>query len=87
MPRGISKGTGLIGLCHLLGIPTSAAVAFGDGMNDLEMIQAAGLGVAMGNAHDDLKRAARVVALCNDADGVAEVVREHVLTRGRVPGG
>ncbi len=86
MPRGISKGGALIRLCDLLGIPASKAAAFGDGMNDLEMIQVAGLGVAMGNAHGELKRAARVLAPSHDADGVAEVLREHVLARGRRSG-
>ena len=86
MPRGVSKGAALIRLCDLLGIPTSTSAAFGDGMNDLEMIQVAGLGVAMGNAHDDLKRAARILAPSNNADGVAEVLWEHVLARGRLRG-
>ena len=59
--------------------PPSAAVAFGDNLNDLEMIQAAGLGVAMGNAHADVKRAARIVAPSNDEEGVAAVLWTHVL--------
>ncbi len=77
--RGVSKGGALIRLCGLLGVPPSAAVAFGDNLNDLEMIQAAGLGVAMGNAHPDLKRAATVVAPGNDENGVAAVLWAHVL--------
>lgn len=79
-PRGTSKGAGLIRVCGLLGIPASATMAFGDNLNDLEMIQAAGLGVAMGNAHADVKRAARVVAPSNDEDGVAAVLWSHVLS-------
>jgi hypothetical protein len=78
-PRGVTKGAGLVRLCELLGIPASAAVAFGDNLNDLEMIQAAGLGVAMGNAHAALMRAAMVVAPRNDEDGVAAVLWSHVL--------
>ncbi|MBI2115747.1 MAG: HAD family phosphatase [candidate division NC10 bacterium] len=77
--QGVTKGAALLRLCELLGIPPSAAVAFGDNLNDLEMIQAAGLGVAMGNANADLKQAARVVAPSNDEDGVATVLRAHVL--------
>lgn len=77
--RGVTKGAALLRLCEFLGIPPSAAVAFGDNLNDLEMIQAAGLGVAMGNAHADLKQAAKVVAPSNDEDGVASVLRAHVL--------
>jgi Cof subfamily protein (haloacid dehalogenase superfamily) len=79
-PRGVTKGAGLVRVCKLLGIPPSAAIAFGDNLNDLEMIQAAGLGVAMGNAHADLKRAARMVAPSNDEDGVAAVLWTHVLS-------
>jgi hypothetical protein len=59
--------------------PPTDSFAFGDNLNDLEMIQAAGLGVAMGNAHADLKRAARLVAPSNDEDGVAAVLWTHVL--------
>ncbi len=77
--RGVTKGAALVRLCELLVVPPSAAVAFGDNLNDLEMIQAAGLGVAMGNAHADLKRAAGLVAPSNDEDGVAAVLWTHVL--------
>ncbi len=82
-PQGITKGAGLVRLCQLVGIEVSAAVAFGDGLNDLEMIQVAGLGVAMGNAHGHLKRAAKVIAPANDEDGVAEVLWAHVLGEER----
>jgi hypothetical protein len=78
--RDVTKGAGLIRVCKVLAIPPSAAMAFGDNLNDVEMIQAAGLGVAMGNAHADLKRAARVVAPSNDEDGVAAVLWSHVLS-------
>jgi Cof subfamily protein (haloacid dehalogenase superfamily) len=77
--QGVTKGAALVRLCELLGIPPSAAVAFGDNLNDREMVQAAGLGVAMGNAHEELKRVAKVVAPSNDNDGVAAVLRAHVL--------
>jgi len=78
-PPGVAKGTGLVRVCQVLGSPPAAAIAFGDNLNDLEMIQAAGLGVAMGNSHADLKRAARIVAPSNDEDGVAAVLWTHVL--------
>jgi Cof subfamily protein (haloacid dehalogenase superfamily) len=76
---GVTKGAALVRLCELLAVPPSTTVAFGDGLNDLEMIRTAGLGVAMGNAHAELKRAATVVAPSNDEDGVAAVLRAHVL--------
>ena len=51
-------------------------MAFGDGLNDLSMIEAAGIGVAMSNAHPDVLAAADVVAASNDEDGVAKVISE-----------
>lgn len=55
MPEGVNKGTALLALEELYGIKPSEIVAFGDGLNDVELLQNAGLSVAMGNAHDDLK--------------------------------
>jgi hydroxymethylpyrimidine pyrophosphatase-like HAD family hydrolase len=55
-------------------------VAVGNELNDLTMIQAAGLGVAMGNAPRELRRAADYVAPSNDDDGLVEVIRRFVLT-------
>jgi hypothetical protein len=56
------------------GIPAEAVIAIGDHLNDLTMIRAAGLGVAMGNAPDEVKRAARLVIGRHDEDGVARFV-------------
>ena len=50
-------------------------IAFGDAHNDLEMIEYAGTGVAMGNASREIKDAADLVTLTNDEDGVAVTVR------------
>ena len=52
-------------------MPIENSVAFGDGSNDMTMIMAAGTGVAMGNAIDEVKRAAKLVTAENDEDGVA----------------
>ena len=57
-------------------------MAFGDGMNDLEMLAWAGVGVAMANASDEAKAAADRVTADNDHDGVALVV-EELLTSSR----
>ena len=51
-------------------------VAVGDGFNDLSMIQFAGLGIAMANAQDVVKKAADYVTLSNEEDGVAAVVEK-----------
>jgi hydroxymethylpyrimidine pyrophosphatase-like HAD family hydrolase len=54
-------------------------IAVGDGFNDLSMIEYAGLGVAMGNAPEEIKSKADYVTLSNDEDGVAHVLEEFVL--------
>ncbi len=70
------KGNGLRRLCESLGIPIGRSVAAGDELNDMEMVQAAGLGVAMGNAVPELKAVAdRITSDC-DNDGVAEILEE-----------
>ena len=55
-------------------------MAFGDGENDVSMLRAAGLGVAMGNAAEEVKAAADLVTLGNDEDGVAYGIEKYVLT-------
>ncbi|WP_375001246.1 HAD family hydrolase [Aeromicrobium sp. CTD01-1L150] len=54
-PEGVSKASGLEVVCSRLGIDRADVVALGDGMNDYEMLQWAGRGVAMGQASDELK--------------------------------
>ena len=71
---GINKGSGLLRLCEALGVPPEACVAVGDADNDMPMIRAAGLGVAMGNAADHVKAAADRVVSDMDHDGCAEAI-------------
>ena len=54
-------------------------VAIGDGYNDLSMIEFAGMGVAMGNAQEPVRKAARYVTATNDEDGVALAVERFFL--------
>ena len=61
LPANISKGTGLVAMCRMLSIPLSGVVAFGDGENDVEFLQNAGLGVAVKNAKDVAKLSAKLV--------------------------
>ena len=75
-PAGITKASGLIELCKFLGVDISETVAVGDGHNDTEILQTAGLGVAMGNALDDIKNIAGYVTADNEHDGVAEVIEK-----------
>ena len=51
-------------------------IAFGDNFNDLDMLEHAGLGVAMGNAPDEIKQAANVVTATNNEDGLALILEE-----------
>lgn len=77
LPQGVSKLTGLIHLGDHLGIPLKEMVAIGDGEEDIEMIRACGLGVSMGNASFQVKKAADWVTRSNDQHGVSYMVREH----------
>ncbi len=79
LPPGSSKGAALRRMARLLRVPLRQVVAVGDELNDLSMIQVAGLGVAMGNAPRELRRAADYVAPSNDDDGLAEVIRRFIL--------
>ncbi len=75
---GATKGQGLLTLAAYLGIDPSQTMGFGDGLNDLSMMQDAGIGVAMANAIDEVKEAADLVTLTNDEDGVG-VALEKIL--------
>ncbi len=68
---GADKGDAVRGVAAALGVATWDTYAFGDGINDLSMIVAAGHGIAMGNAVDELKEAAEFVTADIDEDGVA----------------
>ena len=81
VPHGIDKATGLSVLCAKLGIPQSSIIAFGDGFNDVSMIEYAGMGVAMGNAQQVVKNNADYITLSNEADGIAEVIEKFITGR------
>ena len=69
-----TKGQALLGLCEALDISPAETLAFGDGLNDISMLRAAGCGVAMGNAVEAAKAAADEIAPSCDEAGVAAVV-------------
>ena len=71
LPAAINKGQGVLDTCGALGIDPASAVAFGDAENDIPMLQAAGVGVAMGNAAPKVKAAADEVTASNNEDGIA----------------
>ncbi|MBO7653363.1 MAG: HAD hydrolase family protein, partial [Kiritimatiellae bacterium] len=65
-----------------LGLTLDNCMALGDGLNDLTMIRAAGLGVAMANAHPDVLAVADAVTASNDEDGVAKAIERFCLKGG-----
>lgn len=73
-PAGVSKWTGILHLAEAWNIAAEEICAAGDDVNDIPMIRAAGLGVAMGNALDVVKAAADRIAPTHDDDGLVQVV-------------
>lgn len=71
IPRAINKGQGILDICRALQMRPEEVVAFGDAENDIPMLRAAGVGVAMGNADPAVKAAADMVTLSNNEDGIA----------------
>lgn len=81
---GVDKGTALRRVADELGYGLDETVAIGDSENDVEMIEAAGVGVAVANAHDVLKRSADLVTEAEYGDGVVEAI-ETLRARGDLP--
>lgn len=75
---GTTKGSGLLYLCSHLGISPDETMAIGDTQNDLDILRTAAIGVAMGNAGGEVKKAADYVTLSNLEDGVAHAL-EHFI--------
>lgn len=74
-----TKGHALADLAGRLGIDRAEVMAVGDSYNDLEMLEYAGLGVAVANAREDIKRRAGYVTEAPYGDGVVEALRKFVL--------
>lgn len=75
----VNKGNALKALADQWGIPAEGVMAFGDSLNDSEMIAYAGIGVAMENAHTELKKIADYITSSNKEDGVAKAIEKFVL--------
>lgn len=73
------KSRGLAALCAHLNIPMSEIITVGDSPNDLGMLKAAGLGVAMGNARAEVQAVADAITDDCDHSGVAKVIHEYLL--------
>lgn len=76
MAPHIDKAASLDKLVKLLGLSQNEVIAFGDGFNDLSLIEYAGCGVAMANAVDEVKEKADTVTLSNDEDGIAYMLKK-----------
>lgn len=77
MAQGIDKAASLDRLAKSLGIQQSEVIAFGDGYNDLSMIEYAGKGVAMENAVEGVKERADVITKSNNEDGIAYILAQE----------
>ncbi|OXX82860.1 hypothetical protein AVM15_15740 [Paraclostridium benzoelyticum] len=76
MKKGVNKGSAVESLGKYLDIDKSEIITFGDNHNDLSMIKYAGMGVAMGNAEDIVKKNANFITCKNTEDGVAKALSE-----------
>ena len=79
MPQNIDKAYSLGELLKKLGLSKDEMIACGDGFNDKSMLHFAGLGVAMANAQDAVKKVADYITLSNDDDGIAKVVEKFIF--------
>ena len=84
---GVNKGIALTRLAEVLGIPRDRVMAVGDGENDLSLLQAAGIGVAVANAVPAVLEAATYTCSARFGDGVAEAVARFALVGGPRHGG
>ena len=79
--EGVDKGEALLHLASHLGVPQKSIMALGDSGNDLKMLMAAEVSVAMGNAEEQVKSLSKFVTDSNDEDGVAKAISRFVLER------
>lgn len=70
MPRHSNKAAGIAHYLKAAGVEAESCIAFGDGLNDIEMLQSVGLGIAMGQAREEVKRAAKRVTHSVDHGGI-----------------
>lgn len=81
--KGVNKGDALLWLAGRLGIEREEIMAFGDGDNDIALLEKAGIGVAMKNAGEEVKRAADAITeKTNEDEGVAAYIEQTVLRKG-----
>lgn len=79
LPKGTTKASALIQLAQDLGISPDEVMAIGDAANDIEMLEFAGISIAMGNASEAVKALADDITSSHDEAGVAQAIRKWVL--------
>ena len=79
MNKGVNKGGALKKMCELFSTDIVDSMAIGDGLNDLEMIKSAGVGVAVATAVKELRDAADIVCKSSDENGPAEIIEQYIL--------
>lgn len=79
MNKDVSKGNTLAKLVKRLNLEAKDIIAVGDSYNDIDMIEYAGLGVAVANAREAVKEKADYITKSNDEDGVAELIEKFIL--------
>ena len=79
VPKGFSKAVGIEKVCEYLGIPRENTYAFGDSVNDLEMIAYVSHGIAMGNGTEDIKVQADYVTDAVEKDGIEKALKHFRL--------
>lgn len=77
--KRVDKGVGIDRFCEYFGFSREETMAFGDGGNDVEMLRHAGIGIAMGNARDEVKQAADHVTDSVDNDGIFKALKHYGL--------
>jgi len=75
LPKGASKANAVKFLCQKLNIDIKDTIAFGDGLNDIEMLEAVGFGVSMGNGHEEALKRADYVTTHVDDDGLVNAMK------------
>jgi len=71
----VNKGEALKVAVEMVGVPLRETAAIADGPNDLELLQTAGIGVALGNAPEEVKGASKIVVDAEDGEGVVEAIQ------------
>lgn len=79
--KGGNKASGVERLCNYFGVTMSETVTIGDDRNDIDMLQEAGLGIAMGNAHQNIQEIADYVTASNGENGVALALEKFLLKK------